>query len=47
LFNLTNRIAALDWSLDELKEMHKELNRIMKAEQAMIAGEDSALPIAA
>ena len=47
LFDLTNRIAGLDWSLDELKAMHMDLNRIMKAEQAMIAGVETALPIAA
>ncbi len=47
LFALTDRIAALDWSLEELKSMHKDLNRIMKAEQAVIAGETRTMPIAA
>lgn len=47
LFDLTNQIAALNWTLPELKSMHMELNRIMKCEQAMIAGEEIELPIAA
>ncbi len=39
LFALTDRIAALDWTLEELKGLHLKLNDIMKAEQAQIAGE--------
>lgn len=39
LFELTDRIAALDWSMDELKAMHLRLNDIMKAEQSVISGE--------
>ncbi len=39
LFEVTDRIAALDWSLGGLKALHLRLNSIMKAEQAMIAGE--------
>ncbi len=46
LFEVTDRIAALDWSLDELKGLHLRLNEIMKAEQAMIAGERD-MPLAA
>lgn len=46
LFAVTNRIAALDWSLDELKVLHLRLNEIMKAEQSIIAG-DVDLPLAA
>ena len=47
LFDLTNRIAALDWGLGELKEMHLKLNDVMKTEQSMIAGLHSPMPIAA
>lgn len=36
LFAITDAIAAFDWSLDELKEMHVALNRAMKAELAHI-----------
>ncbi|MEL7151493.1 MAG: NAD(P)/FAD-dependent oxidoreductase [Pseudomonadota bacterium] len=46
LFAVTNRIAALDWSLDELKLLHLRLNEIMKAEQSIIAGEER-MPLAA
>ena len=47
LFSITNRIASLEWSLDELKSLHMRLNQIMKAEQAMIAGDESTVPLAA
>lgn len=33
LFDVTDDIASFDWDLDALKEMHKQLNRVMKAEQ--------------
>ena len=33
LFDVTDRIASLDWTLEELTRMHKRLNRIMKDEQ--------------
>ena len=46
LFELTDRIAAFDWTLDELKVMHLRLNEIMKAEQASIAGAQN-MPMAA
>lgn len=39
LFELTNRIASFDWTLEGLKAMHLRLNEIMKAEQSMLAGE--------
>jgi 2-polyprenyl-6-methoxyphenol hydroxylase-like FAD-dependent oxidoreductase len=32
LLTVTDRIASCDWELDEVKEMHLELNRQMKAE---------------
>ena len=38
LFAVTERIAALDWSLDEIKALHLELNRVMKHEQEWMAG---------
>ncbi|MEO0916641.1 MAG: NAD(P)/FAD-dependent oxidoreductase [Pseudomonadota bacterium] len=43
LFALTNRIAALDWTLDELKLLHLRLNEVMKAEQAAMAGAEQTL----
>lgn len=46
LFAVTNRIAALDWTMSELKQLHLRLNAIMKAEQAMLA-DDAQTPIAA
>ena len=46
LFELTDAIASFDWSLHQLKSMHLRLNEIMKAEQALIAGEES-VPLAA
>lgn len=39
IFELSDRIASLDWTLDELADLHKQLNRAMKANQAWIAGE--------
>ena len=38
IFELSDRIASLDWRLDELADLHKQLNRAMKANQAWIAG---------
>ena len=38
LFDVTDRIAALDWTLDELKGLHLQLNEIMKAEQFAMEG---------
>jgi 2-polyprenyl-6-methoxyphenol hydroxylase-like FAD-dependent oxidoreductase len=46
-FELTDRIAALDWTLDEVQELHVALNRAMKANQRWIARMDGALPLAA
>jgi 2-polyprenyl-6-methoxyphenol hydroxylase-like FAD-dependent oxidoreductase len=37
LFAITDRVASLDWSLDELKQLHVGLNGAMKAEQAWMA----------
>jgi len=38
LFEVTDAIASLDWDLERLKELHQELNRVMKAEvEAMTA----------
>lgn len=47
LFELTDRIASLEWSLDELKGLHKSLNQVMKSEQLMLAGGADALQAAA
>lgn len=33
LFELTHKIASLDWNFDQLKALHKDLNLCMKAEQ--------------
>lgn len=33
LFELTQKIASLDWNFDQLKALHMELNLCMKAEQ--------------
>lgn len=46
LFELTNRIASLDWTLKDLKAMHLQLNEIMKAEQSFIV-EGAELQLAA
>jgi flavin-dependent dehydrogenase len=46
-FELTDRIAALDWSLEEVQELHVALNRAMRANQRWIAGMDRTLPRAA
>jgi hypothetical protein len=46
LFELTNRIASLDWTLPDLKSMHLRLNEIMKAEQSFIV-EGAQLQLAA
>lgn len=36
-FRLTDRIASFDWSLDELKELHLDLNKAMKPTQERCA----------
>ncbi len=46
-FELTDRIAALDWTLDHVQELHVVLNRAMKTNQHWIARMDGALPLAA
>ncbi len=46
-FELTDRIAALDWSLEEVQELHYTLNRTMKTNQQWIATMDERLPQAA
>lgn len=46
LFDVTNRIAAMDWTMRELKELHLRLNLIMKDEQAMMA-DDASISLAA
>ncbi|WP_112322037.1 NAD(P)/FAD-dependent oxidoreductase [Oceanibium sediminis] len=40
ILDLSDRIAAHDWSMPELQALHFELNRAMKANQAVIAGLD-------
>ncbi|WP_353474913.1 NAD(P)/FAD-dependent oxidoreductase [Salipiger sp. H15] len=47
IFELSNRIASFEWSMDELAGLHKQLNRAMKANQGWIAGErEAALELA-
>lgn len=46
-FDLTDRIAALDWSMDEIQTLHRTLNRVMKTNQDWIAGRNGALVRAA
>lgn len=36
-FHATDRIAALDWTLDELKDLHADLNKAMKLTQTCCA----------
>lgn len=38
LFRVTDAIAALDWTLPGVQEMHQALNRALKAEQDWLAG---------
>lgn len=45
LFEVTDRVAALDWTPDEVQALHKRLNRAMKAEQAWML--DAFGPVAA
>jgi menaquinone-9 beta-reductase len=47
VFEITDRIAALDWDLDRVQALHLELAAAMKAEQAWFASLPSALPRAA
>ena len=44
LFDITERIAALDWSLEELPLIHRELNRAMAVQCDTMAANDP-LPI--
>jgi 2-polyprenyl-6-methoxyphenol hydroxylase-like FAD-dependent oxidoreductase len=37
LFDVTDRIAGLDWDLDRIEALHRELATAMKAQQAWIA----------
>lgn len=37
MLSLTHRIAALDWSLDQVRAMHLDLARLIKAEGAALA----------
>lgn len=37
-FDLTNRIAALDWSLEEVQGYHLDLHQLMRAEQDAVLG---------
>jgi hypothetical protein len=37
LFAITDEIAAFDWSLAEVKELHVRLNAALKREQAWMA----------
>jgi len=47
VFDLTDRIAALDGSMEEVQALHCALNRAMKANQKWIAGMDGTLSRAA
>jgi flavin-dependent dehydrogenase len=47
LFQVTDAIASLGWDLGTLQELHLELNRVMKAEQAWLADAWPGLPQAA
>ncbi len=42
-FETTDRIASLDWSLDEVKALHLRLHALMRAEQDAILGRAQAL----
>lgn len=46
-FRLTDQIAAFDWTMDELKEMHAGINRAMKIGQNWIAENFREMPRAA
>lgn len=43
LFEVTDRIAGLDWTIPELQKLHARLNRAMKAEQAYLDADEAAL----
>lgn len=38
VFDLTDRIAGLDWSMEGVQDLHRKLNKVMKANQDWIAG---------
>lgn len=46
-FALTDRLAGLDWTMGEVKNVHYALNRSMKQNQRWIAGTGRNLPAAA
>ncbi|MCA0996948.1 FAD-dependent oxidoreductase [Alloyangia pacifica] len=45
IFEISDRIASFEWSLAELAELHKQLNRDMKANQAWIAEAAARQPV--
>ena len=47
LFRITEQIASFEWTLDQLKELHLNLNNIMKAEQEHIVNTASQPKLAA
>ncbi|MCI5075897.1 NAD(P)/FAD-dependent oxidoreductase [Oricola sp.] len=47
MFDVTERIASLDWSMDEVKRLHFRLNKVMKDEQDWMAASFAAEPRAA
>ncbi len=47
LMEITDRIAALDWSLEEVKDLHLDLSRAMKREVAWMLARDQATAAAA
>ncbi|MCV2864200.1 NAD(P)/FAD-dependent oxidoreductase [Albidovulum sediminicola] len=46
-FDITDRIAALTWSMEEIQQLHRRLNKAMKANQDWIAAQDGSLRQAA
>ncbi len=47
LFEVTDAIAAMDWDLDGLKDLHRALNRSMKDEVDYLAALDHGRPVVA
>ncbi|MEO1421482.1 MAG: NAD(P)/FAD-dependent oxidoreductase, partial [Pseudomonadota bacterium] len=37
-FDVTDRIASLDWSLEEVRALHIDLHQVMRAEQEAVLG---------
>lgn len=39
LFELTDRIAGFDWSMEEVRRLHTDLHQVMRAEQIAVLGQ--------